>query len=127
MSDAKLSWEKSDNKTRLLALFAIPQFFIFGELFDNYIIAFCIAIGFAVPFLFLGAKRYAHLDATTLTYNVGGEERTRPVEQISRIIQEPMSGSMVLEFTDGTSDTIDNGGDEQGVSEFVDQAQRYLS
>ena len=126
MSEAKLSWEKSQNHMWVLALMAVPLFFVFGELLDSYIIAFPIAMGFALPFFFLDSTRYARLDATTLSYSNGSEEKTRPVEDIARITQEPMSGSLVFEFTDGTSDYVENGGDEQGVSEFVGKAQQYL-
>ncbi|MCQ4618213.1 hypothetical protein KBX10_03865 [Corynebacterium sp. CCUG 59401] len=61
-----------------------------------------------------------------MSYSNGSEEKTRPVEDIARITQEPMSGSLIFEFTDGTSDYVENGGDEQGVSEFVGKAQQYL-
>lgn len=64
---------------------------------------------------------------STLTYNTGKNKKTVPVSEVARITQEPMSGSLVFEFKDGTSDYLENGGDEKGVSEFVGQAQRYVS
>lgn len=127
MSDAELTWVNKDDQTWMLVAVGLPLIVAFGMLFDDWLIGLSVGMALAIPFLFTGTTRSACIDGGTLTYDTGKNKKTVPVSEVARITQEPMSGSLVFEFKDGTSDYLENGGDEKGVSEFVGQAQRYVS
>lgn len=127
MSNAELTWVNKDDQMWMFATVGLSFIVVFGMAFDDWLLGLSVGIALAIPFLFTGTTRSACIDGGTLTYNTGKNEKTVPVSEVARITQEPMSGSLVFEFKDGTSDYVENGGDEKGVSEFVGQAQRYVS
>lgn len=123
--DRKLKWEKKNNTWWLSIVVAVMMVVSMWLLSDS-LIGLAMGLGLAIPFLFLGETYSAAIDGDMLEYRDGEDPTTMPLADVAAISQEPTSGALLIERTDGATLTIDSAGDNDGVADFVAQAQNYL-
>lgn len=123
--DRKLKWEKRNNTWWLSITAAVMMAVVMPFIFDGPL-GFAIGIALAIPFLFLGETYSASIEGETIEYRNGDDPSTMPLADVATISQEPASGALLIERTDGATLTIDSAGDNDGVADFVAQAQKYL-
>ncbi|WP_087116657.1 hypothetical protein [Corynebacterium urinipleomorphum] len=123
--DRELKWEKKNNTWWLSLLAAVMMAVAMSFIFEG-ALGIAIGISLGIPFLFLGETYSAAIDGETLEYRDGEDPATMPLAEVAAMTQEPASGALLIERTDGATLTIGSAGDNDGVADFVSQAQKFV-